>query len=249
MATDTKSELKASRNPPYIPWKTFENYIGGLKGSTVPHTLDGSIKPKGMAGGMWRQLLSAIRFLGLTKEGNVVDDSLESLVASHGTDQWGQAVKETILPAYDDIVGDLPLDNATPGQLNKCFVDRSGANGQVLDKCVRFYLHALKHSGTKYSSHLSMREPGASPKRNVAGKRRQKPKSTEQSGDTIPHTPPARNQPEAAKTPTGMIDFPIPIGDMSSFIRIPRSITMDQYPMVAAIMNAVETLAKQNGAK
>lgn len=251
MATTEKSEVKLDRKPPYIPWKTLDNYIGSLKGSTVPHTLDGSIKPRGMAGGMWRQLLSALRFLGLTKDGNVVDDSLESLVASHGTDQWSAAVKEVVLPAYDEIIGNLPLENATPAQLNKCFSD-FGAGGQVLEKCVRFYLHALKLSGVKYSSHLSMREPGSAPKKTGASKR--KPKIAKKEDAENPATPNSTAHSGSGArlesfTPPGMIDFQIPIGEVNGLIRVPRSINLDQYPIVEAMLNAVKTLAAQNSPK
>ena len=222
--------------PVYIPWRSFTNYIASLKNTTVPDTLDGSVKPSTMSGGLWRQLLVALRFLGLIGNENKVSDGLEALASANGTEQWANALKEHLLPAYDRIVGDLPIEKATTAQLQKKFVEVADVKDQMLKKCVRFYLHALKESGTTYSSHLSMRDESTS-----GSPRKRTPRA--------PHTHHANGSnetPNNSAAPQGMIDFPIPLGSVSGFIRVPAGITLDQFPMVEAMVRAVETLAKQN---
>ena len=45
--SDTKPAKSSDHRlaPPYIAWKTFAAYAASLKGVTVPHTLDGSVRP------------------------------------------------------------------------------------------------------------------------------------------------------------------------------------------------------------
>jgi hypothetical protein len=151
-ATETKS-------PPYIPWKSFESYVSGLKGTTLPHTLDNTVRPATMAGGLWRQLISALHFLSLIDKERIVTPGLKRLVDAHGTPAFPVAVKEIVFPAYKEIIGDLPLENATAGQLKSRFTDNSEAKGQVVSKSVRFFVHVLKTSGIKHSSLFGMRAP------------------------------------------------------------------------------------------
>ncbi|MBI1903411.1 MAG: hypothetical protein HYS13_20100 [Planctomycetia bacterium] len=239
MATQESHTL----SPVYIPWKTLENYIANLKSeTTVPHTLDNSVRPKKMSGGLWRQLLSALRFLGLTKDGNVVSDGLEAMVDAYGEDSWAQAVKEHVLPAYDEIVGDLPIDRATAAQLAKRFRENGDVDGQMLRKAVRFYVSALRVSGASISSHLATvreattRPSMAQPKRKPKARRESPEKDGERHG--------AEN---GRSTPPDAIDFPIPIGDTNAyFMRVPRTIVVAQLPMVEAMYNAVKVLANQN---
>jgi hypothetical protein len=227
--------------PVYVPWKSFSNYVGGLKLATLPHTLDNSVKPKAMSGGLWRQILSALRFLGLTENENVATDGLGALVGAHGTEQWPQAVKEHVLHAYENIIGNLPLENATAAQLDARFKENGNVDGQMLKKCVRFYIHALKESQSKYSSHFSIRDStGSRIPRKSAKRKAQKPRIAD-AGDS------AEDRDTVAKQrPKGMIDFTIPLGEVDGLIRVNRDINMMQMPLVLAIVSAVEALAKQN---
>ncbi len=228
-ATKPAEEVK----PVYIPWKTFESYIISLKGTTIPHTLDGSVRPNSMAGGVWRQLISALRFLGLIDGENAVSGAMEALVLAHGTDQWQSAVKEHVLTSYDEIVGDLPIENATAAQLNTQFKNASPVEGQMLSKAVRFYIHSLDQCGVKYSSLFKKREStGVRPRRNATNPR--KPKGT----PTKPEEP--------AGTPKGMMEFHVPFGAVDGLIRVPRDIRTNQLPVFKAIVGAVEKLADQN---
>ena len=233
-------------SPPYIPWKTFDNYIAGLKAiATVPHTLDGSVKPRTMAGGLWRQLLSAMKFLDLIGDDNATSDGLEALRKAHGTKEWPQAVKEYVLPAYDDIIGELPLENATAAQLAKQFKEGTESQDQVLKKCIRFYIHSLRESGVKHSSHFGVRKESSGASKRGPRKSR---KEDEKSAPAAPAAKPENtNAPAADKTPDGMIDILIPMGAQNGLIRIPRKITQDQYAIFEAMAKAVQVMAAQNG--
>lgn len=231
-----------SAKPVYIPWKAFEGYISGLKGTVVPHKLDTSAKPPSMNGSLWRQVTSALQFLGLIDSEKTVSTDLEELAAAHGTEQWAIAVKEHVLPAYAGLVDELPLENATQGQLNKCFREKGSVDGQMLSKCVRFYVHALKESGEKFSPHFSLRKESSNGTRKRKASRKKTTKNKPDEDQSPPINPVERN------TPTGMIDFPIPMGDVTGHIRVRGDLTMEQFPMVEAMLNAVKVLAETNTA-
>lgn len=230
-----------SAKPVYVPWKSFVGYLAGLKGATIPHMLDNTVKPSSMAGGLWRQILSGLTFLKLIDSDREVQPQLESLVNAYSTDQWPAAVKEHITSAYDGIIGDLPIENATQGQLDSCFREGGNVEGQMLQKAVRFYVHAMSEAGVTYSSHFAMRQERSTPRKKSAA-RKKKPATA--SKPEI--EPPARDTPSAA--PAGMIDFPLPTGEIHGFIRVRSDLTMDQYPMVEAMLTAVKVLAEQNSA-
>jgi hypothetical protein len=232
--------------PVYIPWKTFENYVASLKGTTIPHQLDGTIKPRAMAGGLWRQLVSAFKFLGLAElSGVVVEKRLRQLVESHKTDRWKAAIKETVLPAYGKIIGDLPIETATPGQLNKRFKDMSGADGQMLGKCVRFYLYTLRESGSKYSDHLQIRERRAGssqgPRKRKATAKNSKPGTGAKSHDGAKERTPRGDDTD----PQDTTSFPVFLGPgRQGRIVFPTDVSTDDYEKFVAAIAYLKALAK-----
>lgn len=244
MAKTDAAEANSS-HPPYIPWKSLENYVAGLKKvGTVPHTLDSSTKPSSMAGGMWRSLVAALKFLKLIASDGQATDNFSQLVKSHGTPDWPAAVKKFVVPAYKVIITDLPLENATASQLDAKFRAHSKIDGQLLRKAERFYMHALHEAGIKYSSLFSMRRESSS-----NGKRRATAKKTgETGGKPANRESPPRTHDETGgrkETPAGVIDIPIPI-DETSHIRVPRNITNEQMPVVQAALAMVMAMAERN---
>lgn len=233
MAEQAQEMLK----PVYIPYRTFIGYIAGLKGTTVPHMLDNSARPPTMGGGIWRQLTSALQFLRLIDESKTVQQHFESLVSAYETPQWHSAVKEHVLPAYSEIVDGMPMENATQGQLNKCFREKASVEGQMLQKCVRFYLHALKEADVKYSPHFVMRQATTGKTSNQGGSRkkfvRPKLKKTDKKeGKTnvLPETPPV----------SGLLPIPIPSPENPQrVLYVPGDLTIDDCTMINTMLTAI----------
>jgi hypothetical protein len=245
MAKAETAETGEAIRAPYIPWKTFEHYAGSLKKvGTPPHTLDHSARPSSMSGGLWRALVSGLKFLKLAEADGRATERLSKLVKAHGGAEWAAAVKQYVVPAYSGVVGDLPVDNATVAQLDARFRAHSKLDGQMLRKAERFYLHALRDAGVKYSPLFAMRRDstGSNGRRKVATKK------------NIAETPPPpkprsgshEQEPKTVELPKGMIDVPFPIGDKQCFIRVPLSITTKQMPMVQAALGMVAAMAAQN---
>ncbi|MBI1349183.1 hypothetical protein GC163_23180 [bacterium] len=104
---------------------------------------------------MQRQLKSALRFPGHIDVSGVVQSSFNTLVKAHGTDGWPEAVLVNVVKPYHRVTANLPINNATAAQLSECFRN-SGAQGQVVDKAVRFWLHAMKEAKQQFSPFFSM---------------------------------------------------------------------------------------------
>lgn len=157
---DTEEISRATA--PYIPLMTLENFCGKLKAAVVPPVIDSSLT-QSMSGGMAGALMSALKFLGLVEANGKVRQQLRDLVQAHATDGWKAALRKVVLPAYKDIIGDLDLLTATPAMLEARFRDVGKANGQVLEKAVRFYLAALAAFDEPISPLLKARKPRSAP--------------------------------------------------------------------------------------
>lgn len=220
-------------NPPYIPWKSFTAYLAGLKASTTPPILDNTARPNSMAGGLWRQLTSALQFLGLLTPEKHVTPAMKKLVNAYGTDEYAGVAKEILLPPYTKIVANLDLMNATAGQLRKQFETNTDAKGQVVPKSVRFFLHVMTAAGQQYSPLFSMRqEREKRPSRKVA-----KEQPTPPAGAKV--VPPIA-------TPTGTRTWPLYFnGRPDGSITAPIELTDSDCEVIQAQVNVLKLLCSQ----
>jgi hypothetical protein len=231
MAKDT--ETKALSTPPYIPFATFAAFIEAMKNTTIPPRIDSSVTPT-MSGQMRGALTSCLAFLELMDKDRAVTSRLKPLVDAYGTDEWRPALSTVIGPSYLRIVGGLDLARATGGQLTEAFRDKGGVDGQVLEKCVRFYLAAMDAAGLPYSPHFKTR--GATSIRKSNGS---KPKARKPKGGT----PLSGDDPERADPPPlavdGLVPFVVPFPDKAAAkFYIPKNITEDDWTLIDTIGRA-----------
>ncbi|MEX2140150.1 MAG: DUF5343 domain-containing protein [Pirellulales bacterium] len=183
-----------SQTSPYLPHKTFNTGLAGIKAGMVPDVLDNSVRPPTMSSGNWRAFLSALKFFGMVKENGKTTQQFEDLVKSFKTDRWKTCVKTYLVPAYTPIIDGLPLENATAAQLDNAFRERGKVDNQVLRKCVRFFLYILTEAGVSYSPRFSMRREGtgAKPKKNkpnvatIAGAKKDSSLASNSQSTTVP---------------------------------------------------------------
>jgi len=242
MSTDVELEHESSPDAgecrtPYIPWKSFDNFVATLKSTHAPDVIDGGVMPATMSGGLQRQIRAALKFLGLTNGTGKVSDRFNDLIEAHGTPQWSIAVKECVLDSYSTIVGDLVIEKATAGQLDAKF-KATGASGQVLDKAIRFYLHALKAAGIKYSSYLSMRKQSKVRKVKTDNQTR------------VPTSTQVAPVSKVDDDVRGVIEFPLHFGSKpTGRICVPENVDDHDMPLFDAMVAAVKAYAARNAAK
>lgn len=233
-----KNNESGNISPPYIPWETLKTFLRTLKESAVPNRIDSSMMPTTMSGFNKAGVTTALKFFSLIDSDGDAKSTLKEVVDAIETKEWPSVVKNILIPAYDDIVGDLKVDTTTRKQLEERFGEASQA---MKERFIRFYIPLLQDAGETVSPYLMQRQSGPrkSGPRKTIRRRRETSQDDDRSGST--------RQTPASKTPDDMFEQIFPIGmDNKSFIRVPRNIDNNQFELVKAAINVIEIMAKQN---
>lgn len=70
-------------------------------------------------------MTSALKSLGLIDHENNTTQNLKNLAKAYNTKEWPEAVKSYILPAYENISGNIDLRSASKIQLHRCAISVS----------------------------------------------------------------------------------------------------------------------------
>ena len=139
--------------PPYVPYRTFLNFIASLK-QGMPGRIDRTLMGN-LSGAMQSQLFGALRYLNLIDEHDRPRDTFKRLVATEGAEQ--QEVLRGILKAVYTILFEadgFSLANATEGQFAEQF-RKAGASGDTIRKCETFFLMAAKDADIPISPRIT----------------------------------------------------------------------------------------------
>lgn len=232
--------------PPYLAWETFANFLSRLKTTTIPNQIDGTVLPHTLSGSSRAQLISALRFLDLISADGTVTDKLRKLVQTYDTEKWRDESLPLLMDPYDDIINGLEIDSATPKQLDERF-DQIGLPLSMRQKCIRFYLAAIRSAGAMISPYLLQRR-----KRTNSGKsapRRRKDKAAEDNNDdhNVDRRTPVHRQHQPPAPPQGMIAFPIHMPNRpQGSIVVPADLKKSDLPLVRAAMMMAEAYAEAN---
>lgn len=223
MATkdDSKSPL-----PPYIPFRTFHGFLQKLHDTTVPDQIDKSLF-KTYSGSVGRQMTAALKYLGLVDVNGNTNDRLRGLVAAVGTSEWQQILTDVIYDSYHPMLGDINLDTTTSHGLAQKF-KAAGADGQMLQKCVGFFVAANRNAGVSLSPHITDKTRKA---RTDKGKTRAK--KAENGFEE-------NSQQDVAFQPSGSVAkfmFPIPEKGTAT-IFVPSTLETSDWEMINEMMTA-----------
>jgi hypothetical protein len=152
MAELTTLSQTATAVPPYVPYRSFRNFIDSLK-QGIPARIDRSVMGS-MSGALQSQLTTTLRYLGLTKSTGQPTDLLAKLVNSEGPEHVS-VMHDIVTASYPFLFqeDDFDLKSATPRMLEEKFAEM-GASGGTLDKCMLFFLSAARDAGIETSHHL-----------------------------------------------------------------------------------------------
>ena len=227
-----KNETTRKPLPPYISFKTLLGFMDKMKDTAVPERIDGSVL-KNYGGSTAAQLTAALRFMGFIEENGNTTELLSGLVNAYKTDIWAEEIAQVMREAYAPIIKDLKLETATPAMLNERFRD-FGADGEVLEKCVRFFEFGMIEGGVKLSPHI-LNKPRAKPER------KPKPKKTSQRTEDDPQeliTPLAAG--------TKRFSFPIPDKPDAALI-LPVDLALEDWEMIDAMIRAYVSRREKAG--
>ena len=151
---DEQTPARTTVTPaPYVPWRTFKNFVDGL-GKNMPSRIDTSLMGT-MAGSTQGQLKAALRFMDFVTENGTPTQKLRDYVKAEGEDRV-DALGAALQGAYASILKDVDLESGTYKQLSEALAT-TGAQGDTLRKAVAFYLLAAKDAKLELSSHFNSR--------------------------------------------------------------------------------------------
>jgi len=125
--------------PPYVSYRTFQNFIDGLQ-QRMPARIDRSYWSDRLSGSTGTQLMAALRFLRLIDAGGVPTDRLRRLVSTRGS-QRTELLREIAYEAFDfALKGPFEPQTATYAQLQEIFHNTFQLTGDVSRKCIKFFV-------------------------------------------------------------------------------------------------------------
>ncbi|MBI2412749.1 MAG: DUF5343 domain-containing protein [Deltaproteobacteria bacterium] len=169
--------------PPYLPYKTFSNFIERLKVG-VPSRIDRSLMGS-FSGAAQAQLLSTLKYLGLISPNGIPTEGLKNLVNSEGPSRV-KNLHDIVKTAYPFLFeNDIDLTRITSKHLQELFENAGGITGGTVRKCIAFFVAISKEAGVELSPHIKVKATSvrSAPKRSGL-ERNSKAKSE------LPSTPP-----------------------------------------------------------
>lgn len=190
-----EQEANINRVPPYTSYRSLRTLIEEMRAQGFPSHVDKDVMRK-FSGSVRSQLVTALRFLKLITEDNETTPTLAGLVEAEQPDEWKQKLSAVLVDSYGSLL-ELPLANFTLTQLTKEFKERYKAKDDVIEKCVRFFVHAAKDAGIELSKRITDASRTRAPRRIGTTARRQdglerEDGSTNGQGTLLPPPPPPR---------------------------------------------------------
>jgi len=162
------SETNKMIPPPYLPYRTFDGYIEGLRASGIPAKIDRSVLPN-KSRLEQTMLLNTLQFLGLITTERISTPALTTLVNAADAEKRQKALREILMTRFSFLFTDgFRLENATPSMLQAAFTE-VGVSGDTVRKAMAFFLMAAQEAQIPVSSYLRAR-PGRPPGSRKRGK-------------------------------------------------------------------------------
>jgi Family of unknown function (DUF5343) len=154
MADDSAAAKGKGTTPPYVSFVTLKTFLQDLHEHGVPGRVDNSVL-KRFSGGVGKQLMTALRFVGLIDAEGHPTEALRKLAAAFGTDQWPIALEGVLRDTYQPIFNAVDLEHATPHQLRDAFRKAyQSAKDDVLRKSEVFFVRAVQEAGIPLSKRV-----------------------------------------------------------------------------------------------
>jgi hypothetical protein len=145
------------RLPPYVSYRTFQNFIDGLQQEGIPARIDRSYWSDRLSGSTGIQLMSALRFLRLIDADGTPTNQLRLLASTRGIPR-AEILKEVTTEAFSFLLqGSFDLQSSTYAQLQEAFHNTFDLTDGVSRKCVKFFVELASAAGMPLSPFISKR--------------------------------------------------------------------------------------------
>jgi len=144
------------RLPPYVSYRTFQNFTDGLQ-QGIPARIDRSYWSDRLSGSTGIQLMSALRFLGLIDANGTPTNRLRLLASTRGIPRT-EILKEVTTEAFSFLLeGSFDLQSSTYAQLQEAFHNTFELTDGVSRKCVKFFVELASAAGMPLSPFIAKR--------------------------------------------------------------------------------------------
>lgn len=138
--------------PPYVAYRTFENFLAYLRARGIPSRIDRSVLSH-KSGTVQSQLLLCFHYLDLLTVSGRPTEKLHGLVNSEGAARK-RLQREILTGAYTFLFqSGFDLRTATTHQMEELF-QQTGASGETVRRCISFFMAAARFAGIPFSSYL-----------------------------------------------------------------------------------------------
>ena len=220
--------------PPYVPWRTFENYLDGLRefGTSLPNVIDrDSMRTYSGATQSW--LLSTLRSLNMIDEHGAPRPRLMQIVQASPDDR--KPLYRQLIEAEYSFLDGIELRGATQRQLARAF-ESTGATGDTVRKCLAFFIGLAKAADLQLSPLIQ--KAGRRPKGGNGNKSKARGKTTVAAPK--PPSPPGVDNASNGGIPHGFERMHIP-GLRGSHIQFPSDLTEAHCDLFAGAIEFLRT--------
>jgi uncharacterized protein DUF5343 len=151
--SDTASQSR-QQVPPYVPYKTFLNFLDTLKSVGMPSHIDKAAMGS-MSGGNQSWLKAAMRYMKLIDADGAPQASLRALVDSEGAARKS-FLQDLFKRTYRELLQKVDLQNTTPSKLRQAFIELGG-QGETVEKNVAFLVAFAKDADVPLSPYITKR--------------------------------------------------------------------------------------------
>lgn len=158
-------------SPPYTSYTSMRTLFGSLHDHGTPSRIDRSVM-KNFSNAVGTQLITGLKFLRAINEEQRPTEAFLELIDAYGMPNWQQSLTRMLQGAYPEMFA-LGLEVVSPAEFSEAFRRAYGVDGDVLRKCMSFFINALQDADFPVSKYLVV---GKKP-RGVASTKKRAPKS------------------------------------------------------------------------
>jgi hypothetical protein len=148
---------KKSPTPPYVPYKTFKNFLEKFKQGT-PGRIDRDLMGS-MSGAAQSQVTTALKYLGFISDNNLPLEPMKIFVVAEGDDRK-KLLKSVLSKSYPFLFdGHFDLSTATASQLREAIEAKTSATGETVSRCIAFFKDAAQDAGIAVSPYITQKRP------------------------------------------------------------------------------------------
>src|SRR5687767_10566236 len=140
--------------PPYLPYRTFINFLDHLRAVRIPSHIDKGAMAS-MSNAMQSWMKASLRYMKLIDDEGQPEERFKKLVMAQGEERKA-LLKELFATTYSFLK--LDLSNTTQPKLREAIAEL-GAQGETIEKVMAFLVAMGKDAEVPLSPYLTKRAP------------------------------------------------------------------------------------------